>query len=541
MSRNQPSTVESRVEKIPRSQAELEMCASSDSLKCKKDEHSTVSWSSQESISLLMLLPALNMLMVSATYSYLPVHFLDMKWSLTLLGVLLMIGNGARLIISTLVTKYGDWVMIMFLIAPMISYIFVFIRPTSEILPTFFTMVMIHAANTILSLNGLIQQRYGKNESAHKTSLRICTVAETFGYASGTFIGGLLYEYGGWTVCCIFSFVTVVLQIFIMAAVPTFRNNFYRNFCTKNIKTVTIQDEAGEENRDSDGGDDDGSVIVRGVVVSPEQIMHSIKWYILVILGFHLMNLMTYGTEWALFAVFFRQEYNWSSGWTGAGQMTGDLLAAFILFLSVAFGTSRIQKNMDDDDKATADADADADVNADATSNFCFSSLLSPPWHILMIGLSIGILNIIMVLPNFTCSVFAQIFMGTSYVFGVQTVNELLRKLSKGSKPVYRKLAYHARLIWDSAVSFTGLVSLIIYEHLGPRMPFILVGCLMFLYCIVYFLFVNIYFGVFVNAKDIENRLTTNMLECATIVSERKAISADNDKVKVETVEVIAL
>jgi hypothetical protein len=90
-------------------------------------------------------------------------------------------------------------------------------------------------------------------------------------------------------------------------------------------------------------------------------------------------------------------------------------------------------------------------------------------------------------------------------------------------------------------VSFTGLVSLIIYEHLGPRMPFILVGCLMFLYCIVYFVFVNIYFGVFVNAKDIENRLTTNMLECATIVSERKAISADNDKVKVETVEVIAL
>lgn len=44
-------------------------------------------WSS-ESVSLLMLLPALNMVMVASTYmySYLLVHFLDMSWSLTLLG-----------------------------------------------------------------------------------------------------------------------------------------------------------------------------------------------------------------------------------------------------------------------------------------------------------------------------------------------------------------------------------------------------------------------------------------------------------------------
>ena len=45
-------------------------------------------WSS-ESVSLLMLLPALNMVMVASStymYSYLLVHFLDMSWSLTLLG-----------------------------------------------------------------------------------------------------------------------------------------------------------------------------------------------------------------------------------------------------------------------------------------------------------------------------------------------------------------------------------------------------------------------------------------------------------------------
>ena len=511
----------------------------------KKNEHSNTSWSSRESISLLMLLPAVHELMLSATYSYLPNHFLDMNWSLTVLGLILMIGNGARLLVSTLVSKYGDWVAILFLIALMLSYIVVFIQPTSDIVPTCITMTLLYAGNIMLSLHGLVQQRYGKNETVHKTSLRIFTVTETLGYSFGSLIGGLLYEYGGWNVCCIFSFATVVLQVLILISVPAFRKDFTRNCCTKSKKTVAVQGDEDEE-------DDDGFGTMQGIAISPEQILSSVKWYVLMVLGFQLMNQLTYGNEWALFAVFFRQEYNWSSGWTGAGQMTGDLLAAFVLFLSVAFGTSRNKKS----NKKSIENDEDGATTAAATTSTtssinCLSQLLSSPWHILIIGICIGILNIIMVLPNFTCSVVAQIFMGTTYVFGVQTVNEMLRKFSMGSKKLYRKFIYYARLVRDSATSISGLVSLLIYEHIGPRVPFILVGALMFLFCLVYGIFITVHFGLCVTEMDIDTIINAKLLKSSGVNVVQKSdiecgggkveVCANDDEVHVdpETVEVV--
>ena len=100
-----------------------------------------------------------------------------------------------------------------------------------------------------------------------------------------------------------------------------------------------------------------------------------------------------------------------------------------------------------------------------------------------------------MAMPSLVCAVIAQILMGTVYVFGVQAVHETLALLSRGNRTVYRKVMYYNRLLWDVAVATTGLVALVVYERVGPTAPFLAVGVMMFIVCLVYILFIIDRFG----------------------------------------------
>ena len=54
---------------------------------------------------------------------------------------------------------------------------------------------------------------------------------------------------------------------------------------------------------------------------------------------------------------------------------------------------------------------------------------------------------------------------------------------------------YYNRLLWDVAVATTGLVALVVYERVGPTAPFLAVGVMMFIVCLVYILFIFDRFG----------------------------------------------
>jgi hypothetical protein len=68
--------------------------------------------------------------------------------------------------------------------------------------------------------------------------------------------------------------------------------------------------------------------------------------------------------------------------------------------------------------------------------------------------------------------------MGTTYVIGVQMVAEAFSHMSDGHAPVYRKVSFHARMVFDFSVGAGGIASLAVYENMGRRTPFYFIGVL---------------------------------------------------------------
>ena len=60
----------------------------------------------------------------------------------------------------------------------------------------------------------------------------------------------------------------------------------------------------------------------------------SLFWPVSVTLLATGANIYGYDVEWSLYAVYFKQVYGLSGVWSGAAQMSGDILAAFALLLS---------------------------------------------------------------------------------------------------------------------------------------------------------------------------------------------------------------
>ena len=488
---------------------------------------------SWEGIALTVVLPFLNMSMVAATYTFLPVHFLVTPgFSLSVLGLCMMVGNGCRVITATLVTRGGDWIMLGVFAITIIMHIWMLSRPVDDLLPICCAFAATYASNSILALQGLVHKKFGAEDSELKTALRIFTISETVGYATATLNGGLLYDYGGWKLCVWTQLILIIIQFVVFASAQGVRISFQKSlisFCNWYFKSFLVhvkhrevegkasnhereeikhptnkstsekviieqtekKDDALHDAATTTVGDskEEGSdiVLINGLKFTSSEILKSARPVIIVVLMFHYFNLFTYATEWALYAVFFREQYNWSSTWIGAGQMSGDLLAASVLLIVVVFCKAKpnevTQDKNVDEDKMTMSRGVD---EVDETSQSFFRGFVSAPYNIFFLSILIGLLNLLMVAPSFICSILAQIFMGTVYVFGIQAVNEIITVLTHGNHKLYRWIMYIHRILWDVAVSVTSLFALVAYESLGPSVPFVTVSVCMFVSAIVY-------------------------------------------------------
>jgi len=68
--------------------------------------------------------------------------------------------------------------------------------------------------------------------------------------------------------------------------------------------------------------------------------------------------------------------------------------------------------------------------------------------------------------------------MGTTYVIGIQKVSEALSSMSGGHRALYRRASFHARLVFDFSVGVFSIGSLAVYENMGRRTSFYIMGIL---------------------------------------------------------------
>ena len=480
-----------------------------------------------ESISLLFVLPFFNMMMIGAHFLWVPLHFLNQNWSLSTLGIVFGIAGFGRLFSVPMINYLGDYSCIFLFSPSWILTLWVCLSDENDPVPLYIMIPMMQVSNCILPLQGLIQLKYGvsleseptepsspsepseisisiesntepsespikSSVSLHKSALRIFTAAETLGYATATLFGGFVYEYGGgWRSCAWVQLAWLTLQIIAFVTSATVHRDFknqsmkagnnkkcWRRCCCC-CKSATATTAASNSTRSKPT-----TTLVNGKEMTDAEIFLYIRCDLFVLLVAHCTSVFAYSIEFVLFAVYFKQVFGWSSTWTGAAQMSGDLLAASILFGSVCLDNKKKTNKETEEEVEKMEK-----VKTSSSRNGCIGCckvIYYAPFNITFLLLCVVVLYALICIPIFAIAVLSQILMGTVYVFGVQLVNEYLSKLSFGSRQLYRRITFYGRIAYDLSFCLAGFLGLIIYDNIDPVAPFYIISVLALLWTIIY-------------------------------------------------------
>ena len=234
--------------------------------------------------------------------------------------------------------------------------------------------------------------------------------------------------------------------------------------------------------------------------------------------------------EWSLFAIYFREVYDWSGTYTGVAQMAGDLLAAFMLMLSANQHVRRWAG-------LAGTTDGDAATSASAASSAKGSrccAILQLPLNVAVLLLVHAVLMIMLAQPTFSLALVGQVLMGSSCtqprcctrgwaqlaahdsasatpphqprtqmcqapsrssnhvltpvadVFLDQAVAEMLVVYSRGSHALYRRLVSANYLLFCISLISNGYISVFLYEHVGRTAAFYVAASVAFAYALGY-------------------------------------------------------
>jgi len=149
---------------------------------------------------------------------------------------------------------------------------------------------------------------FGAWPEQHATALRIMNVSDVVGYSSAAFLGGVLYEWGGFQACSTFQTFVSAAQAILTFALPAARTSF-------TVKTTAAV--APSEHTTSNSVDQKSSTLSEdGILLAA-----------CVVIAAGSLSIFCYSSEWNTYALYFREVWGWGSAWTGFAQMAGDLLA----------------------------------------------------------------------------------------------------------------------------------------------------------------------------------------------------------------------
>jgi len=374
------------------------------------EEQEVVSLLSAQIIALLIVLPFISISGFLWAYTALPLKFLDSNWPLWQLSLLFTLIYVPRVAAQVITRRVGDWVCVPLSALAAASNVILVLYPSS------ITAVWVAVSCTCSALNptalrSLVHQRFhDSGEAQMKLALRIFTTADTLGYACAPFIGGILYDNGGLRACAHWA----VFCTGTGALVPLLLSSYRSTFSKWWSKRRRVQDVKAAENKATDLGPGCKNR-VSGVPVAP----------IVVVMLAIFANILTYGVEWCMYALYFRLRYGWSGTWLGFAQMVGDLVGAGVILLT---STSWVRNRCSSQSLKMP--------RLVVVLLICFS----PPFILSTLCFCHSALMIMLAQPNFLVALLGQIFMGTVYVFLEQALQEMILFYAGGSRDAYRRL-----------------------------------------------------------------------------------------------------
>lgn len=436
----------------------------------------------------LVISPALS---VRITYFYagLPLHYIASGWPLTSFGVTLSAACLIRSFVFTpLYGQLGPWVMM-----PATAFHLCVSVPMA-IWPSSFAAVTLglfgaFTCHFLEAWQGLSFSRFEDPQLRSQAS-RTITLADTIGFGMAPFVGGLLYDAGGWDACAVFQLVLCCAELVLVWSNPLVRADFQRWWLARQVRK---QETAVVPVTTEDGSQQTECPLKcclkqrKSTITETSGVPRNIRWPALLIALISGLNTFVYVIEWALFAVYFRQEFNWQSAWwAGAAQMSGDVTGAMILLaVSKLKGSSQC---------------SGTGFKAD-----CYLlRLFRAPYHISLLLLCWAACHFLLASPIFAVAVAAQVIMGTLFVFTYQFLVEMLQLYAGTDLKLYLRLQCLAATCFAVGVSGATTFATWAYVTFGRKVPFFIASAVAFTGFAVYTLGFLVRVGVPQSLKDFE-------------------------------------
>ena len=421
----------------------------------------TVRLCTPESIVIIGILPYTEICGFLWCYTALPLHFVDSQWPLWQLATLFTLCYIPRVIMTEVFVRLGDWICVPICAIALLSNIMMLLYPESLAAVSF----AICATCTSLcptALRGFAHTRFADSgEWQLQRALRILTLADTFGYATAPFIGGVLYDAGGLRACAGFALATTTLGTVLPLSLKVYRQSFagYWGCGSTRFNRRTAPSAEPEVTPDAavaepthPGAEVTGSP-ADTARAPPETTAAAgdegrtsllLAPTLTIMLAGVFSNICTYAVEWCLYALYFRLQYGWSGSWTGFAQMIGDLLGGTVLGLSTMACVT----------KRAGQVHLPRVVRA----------LLRPPLGVALLLFCHAGLMVMLAQPHFAIALIGQVLMGTVYVFAEQFLQELLLVYSFGEHRLYRRLVSLHYLFFTGGCALCAPIAYGLYE-----------------------------------------------------------------------------
>eukprot|EP00929_Paragymnodinium_shiwhaense_P113236 TRINITY_DN8149_c0_g1_i1.p1 TRINITY_DN8149_c0_g1~~TRINITY_DN8149_c0_g1_i1.p1 ORF type:complete len:539 (+),score=49.44 TRINITY_DN8149_c0_g1_i1:90-1619(+) len=438
---------------------------------------------------MLIVMPALGYFMPGSPFSVVPLQYAKQGWPLWHLGALQLFAFMVRPVFGAALATVGSWPAVFYCLSSLVCIVPACIWPNSE-LAVSLQLLAIWGPHLEVAWQALAFKRFASSPHCFQQVTRMQVLSGTTGYAVSPFATALTYDFlGGWRACA-------VLHVIIYSCLTlTYATNSqvwqdWRQW--RNSRNASSEDAVGAVGDSLHGavpaaqleigkagvkGDGEKGGLTRSMSSVESQrstsffgLPRDLLWPVVAMAVAHFASNWSYMCEWATFAVFFKDEHNWTNAfWAGFAQMIGDIAGASLLVMASS-GSQPV----------VADESSEPALHTEARGterSWIPKSLFGKPYNLSWLLLAWVLTNFGLAAPSLDIAIICQVLMGTTYVFFMQYINEMSMLYSFGCTKTYLKLQSLMQSFFAIGCAFAGLVSLYLYEAAGRLVPFYVSGC----------------------------------------------------------------
>mmetsp|Transcript_2789 Transcript_2789/g.4820 ORF Transcript_2789/g.4820 Transcript_2789/m.4820 type:complete len:770 (+) Transcript_2789:28-2337(+) len=176
-----------------------------------------------------ILMPILNGAVSGFIWAGCNLHYEENGWPLATSGLSVTVGFLLRAALQQLQLRTGYWLIVPFAAIHLTFAILALIYQTS-LWAIFAEVVVLLSLDPTCAIEGIAFDTFGASEIQARMATSTLLSVFTIAVASSCSVGGILYDFGGWTAVATYHSVCQGLQLILLCLQPPIRNSFKEFF-----------------------------------------------------------------------------------------------------------------------------------------------------------------------------------------------------------------------------------------------------------------------------------------------------------------------